>query len=626
MRILFYSDNFYPETSGISDSIISTARGLKALGHAVGFVVPKYSDKEYAAVGKTREELLLAEGFKMFRIPSLPFAGSASGQARNVIPLGWSISFAQDFNPDVIHSQTPFGTGIEALYASRVLGVPLVGTNHTLIHEFIKVYGPIKTKWAESAMQRYFSWYYNRCRFVSVVSQELLDDMRAHGFKRPAEVIPNPLSLETFSPASEGEKSDLRKKLDLSGPTVLFAGRVASEKRVDVVLRAFAVVAERLLGSRLVIAGNGPAEADMKKLANELKLGDKVIFTGFLDHATLSKWYKAADAFAMMCPIETQCIALMQALASGIPAVGVARGAVDVHIQPEWGIKVKEGDHAALAIALESVLKDPERAEMGRRARAYVQRFSQDVIAEQWLKSYRSVAALKKPKVSVVVPAHNEEESLAATLRAVLDQDYKDFEVIVVDNASTDKTQEIAREFPVKTVREEKKGLLHARERGRIEASGDIIVQMDADCLPDSGWLSRGAAHFENPRIVAVAGPYHYHDGGFLFRNVSLLSQKYLYKGASVIVQALGTGAVLIGGNAFIRADVLKRAGGYDTSIVFYGEDTDTAKKVSKFGRVLFDPKLVQKTSARRFKSEGTLKIAGLYLFHFFRVIYRNRK
>jgi glycosyltransferase involved in cell wall biosynthesis len=227
-------------------------------------------------------------------------------------------------------------------------------------------------------------------------------------------------------------------------------------------------------------------------------------------------------------------------------------------------------------------------------------------------------------KISVVIPAHNEEESLPATLKAVLAQNYPDFEVIVVDNASSDKTSEVAAKFPVKAVKELKKGLLHARERGRVEASGEILVQMDADCLPDESWLARGAAHFVDPRVVAVAGPYDYHDGGVFFRNFSLLSQKYIYRAMSVVIQALGKGAVLIGGNSFIRMRVLRDMGGYDTSITFYGEDTDTAKKVSLHGKVVFDPKLVQKTSARRFKAEGSLKISLLYLFHFFKVLYKG--
>lgn len=223
-------------------------------------------------------------------------------------------------------------------------------------------------------------------------------------------------------------------------------------------------------------------------------------------------------------------------------------------------------------------------------------------------------------KISVVIPAHNEERNIADTIEAVLVQDYEDFEVIVIDNASKDKTSEIAKQFPVKVIHEARKGLLWARECGRINAIGDIIVNIDADCLPEKDWLSRGASNFTEG-VVAITGPYDYYDGTKLFRHTSLFTQKHIYHLMNIIVQKLGKGAVLIGGNNFIKAEVLKKAGGYNTELTFYGEDTDTAKRVSKHGKVVFNKKLLMKTSARRFKSEGTFTITMRYLFHFFKIV-----
>ena len=227
-------------------------------------------------------------------------------------------------------------------------------------------------------------------------------------------------------------------------------------------------------------------------------------------------------------------------------------------------------------------------------------------------------------KVSIVIPAYNEEKCLAATLTKVCALEYPNFEVIVVDNASADRTGEIARTFPVKVVREEKKGLLHARERGRVEATGEFIANIDADCLPEKDWLANGMQYFTSEKIVAVSGPYDYFDGKWAFRTSSLFLQKYVYSGISKAMQAFGKSGVLIGGNNIIRAQTLAEVGGYDTSILFYGEDTDTARRVSQKGTIVFSSRFRMPTSARRFHNEGTIRIATLYFYHFFRGAFKK--
>ncbi len=229
-------------------------------------------------------------------------------------------------------------------------------------------------------------------------------------------------------------------------------------------------------------------------------------------------------------------------------------------------------------------------------------------------------------KVSIVIPAHNEEAYIAETLRAVTALDYPDFEVIVVDNASSDKTAEIAKQFPVKVVHEEKKGILHARERGRKEATGEIIANIDADCRPTKDWLKNAMQHFKNKNIVAVSGPYYYFDSPAPSRILFFGTQKYVYAIGSKLLQLIGKNGILIGGNTLFRADPMQKHGGYDTSILFYGEDTDTAKKLSKHGKIHFSPSVVMHTSARRFQSEGTGKIIGNYLYHFIKGTFSKQK
>ena len=224
-------------------------------------------------------------------------------------------------------------------------------------------------------------------------------------------------------------------------------------------------------------------------------------------------------------------------------------------------------------------------------------------------------------KVSIIIPAYNEEKFLSKTLLCALAQNYPDFEIIVVDNNSIDRTNEIAKSFGVKVFFEKNKGTGRARERGRREACGEILAFIDADCLPDKDWLQRGVKWFaENKNIVGLTGPYNYYDVPTWNSNFFVFIQKYIYSFFNFFLQKIDKGAVLIFGNCFMRASSAEDFGGFNTDITFYGDDTDTAKRLAKKGKVIFDANLSMKASARLLKREGMIKIPLLYIYHFFRV------
>src|SRR5579884_2052793 len=121
----------------------------------------------------------------------------------------------------------------------------------------------------------------------------------------------------------------------------------------------------------------------------------------------------------------------------------------------------------------------------------------------------------KKVRFSIVIPCFNEETYIGNTLRSLLDQDYKDdFEIIVVDNNSTDNTAQEAAKYKVRVVKEETVGVCSARQKGAEEAKGEIIVSADADSTYSPDWLNKIDATFKsNPKIIGVTGPFRY-DGG----------------------------------------------------------------------------------------------------------------
>ena len=218
-------------------------------------------------------------------------------------------------------------------------------------------------------------------------------------------------------------------------------------------------------------------------------------------------------------------------------------------------------------------------------------------------------------KISLVIPAHNEEKRIGECLdRAMKNSGGRFFEIIVIDNASTDRTAEIAGRMPgVRVVREENKGLTHARERGFKEARGDILAYIDADTLMPSGWIGRVMGEFaRDSDTVCVSGPYHYYDIPRAEQFLNNLYWLFIAKPMYWIVDYMA-----VGGNFAIKKETLQKMGGFDTTIAFYGEDTNIARRASRFGKVKFKLHVIMNTSGRRFRGQGLWSTAFTYMINF---------
>ena len=200
--------------------------------------------------------------------------------------------------------------------------------------------------------------------------------------------------------------------------------------------------------------------------------------------------------------------------------------------------------------------------------------------------------------ISVVLPVFNEEKLLQRCLTSLSNQNYKGhYEIIVVDNGSTDNTVEIAARFSVKTVVCPKRGVVYARQAGADSASGEIIVQADADTVYPEDWLSRIAKMFiEFPDTVAVAGSYTYEDGHPWWVPLEY-GLKYVSNKLNLLF--LGNYPFISGANFAFRRDSFLKAGGYhDKSL--YPDQWGIAHRLSKTGKLRFMPSLSVVTSPRR--------------------------
>lgn len=205
------------------------------------------------------------------------------------------------------------------------------------------------------------------------------------------------------------------------------------------------------------------------------------------------------------------------------------------------------------------------------------------------------------PLISVVVPAHNEEKRIDRLLQSLADQqtDFP-FEVIVVDNASSDRTSAIAKEAGVRVLFEEQKGYSYPVIRGCGEARGKIICITDADVIAPSDWLKKiKRAYGENPDAAAIGGIFYYYDGAkflnFVLRIAYAISPKL------IIAEMNGT-------NMSFRKTSYEKVGGFEYGVNLSSE-TLLARRLRARGRILIKKDIMVYTSSRRFRSlRSTLK------------------
>ena len=382
MKILMISDVYFPRVNGVSTSIQTFRRELATLGHQVDLIAPAYPDP-------------YTEDNRTLRVPSryLPFDPEdrmmIPGAVRRLLPQLREAAY------DLVHIQTPFVAHYLGMEIADLLDIPRMETYHTFFEEYLFHYVPVVPKAALRALSRRFSrTQCNQMDALVVPSAAMRDKLVDYGVRVPMHVVPTGIPPAQFA-AGDGDAFRVAHGIPGKRRVLLFVGRVAFEKNIDFLLRALERAIATIPDLLLVIAGEGPALASLKKLAAKLDLQEHVLFVGYLDRrGALLDCYCAADAFVFASRTETQGLVLLEAMALGLPVISTAvMGTRDI-VGPKRGALVPDDDEADFAEHIVRLMRDGNlRARLAEEGRAYVREWHADALARQLVATYQDVVA-----------------------------------------------------------------------------------------------------------------------------------------------------------------------------------------------------------------------------------------
>ncbi|HEY7986817.1 MAG TPA: glycosyltransferase [Methylophilaceae bacterium] len=380
MKILFLSDVYFPRINGVSTSIQTFRRELRALGHSVHLVAPDY----YAPSGDESDILRISSRF----LPMDP--------EDRLMKYSHAMQHLPQFRSemyDIIHVQTPFVAHYLGLKLSRLLRIPCVETYHTFFEEYLHHYVPFLPKGLMRMGARRFSRSQgNSLDGMVIPSQPMLDVLREYGVTSPAEIIPTGLEPSSFAP---GDGPGFRERYGIAQdrPMMLFVGRVAFEKNIGFLLEVLQSVRQQIPDILLLIAGEGPARAGLEQSAEKMGLGNNVKFLGYLDRNTeLNNCYRSADIFVFSSRTETQGLVLLEAMAQGVPVVSIAEmGTKDV-LKDGEGVLIAREEIGDFSAKITGLLRDKAACQkLGDIGRNYAHGWSSSSQTERMTAFYQSM-------------------------------------------------------------------------------------------------------------------------------------------------------------------------------------------------------------------------------------------
>lgn len=387
MIIGIFTDSYLPYTSGVVRSIETFTEELNKTGHETFIFAPSYRNCK--------------EESRVFRFTSIP--SPTNPDFTLAVPFSINLRpTIRRLNLDLIHVHSPFLLGRLGAKYARVLGVPLVFTFHTLYDQYVH-YIPFARSLTKELAQIISRDFCNQCDLVLAPTRIIENYLRQIGVKTLVQSVPTGIKYEQYQ---EGDRHWLRRKYNIPdhAKVLVSVGRLGKEKNIVFLLQSFHSLRQELYDVFLILVGGGPEEAYLKKMADDLGLGNRVIFTGTLQHMDVINCYAGSDLFVFSSVTETQGIVILEAKAAGLPVVAIDAYGVTEMVESGQDGFLTAPDLQVFTERIKLLLSDDSlRKDMGSIAKINAEKLSSANCTARLVEYYNQLL-LNKSRVKKVGP------------------------------------------------------------------------------------------------------------------------------------------------------------------------------------------------------------------------------
>jgi len=390
MRILMSSESYWPNHDGGAVFERRLVHQLLDAGHQVAFVTP--GQKWRASIERDGEH-----DYIIYRTVSGPLPLNKDYKV-SYLPYAQALRAVNEFQPDIIHVHTMAFTAQALLRIAKKRHIPIVATNHLMPENVLMSFpgAVMNSKLVVRQFWKALVRFHNRFLAVSVPTESAAELLRAYDLKPPLSVISNGVDVHYYHPLQASDRdqaTEVLKRFALPAHYFMYLGRVNAEKRLDMLIKSFALVAPRTPALHLVIAGTGNRSNQLKHLAFELGIAECVHFVGRVSDDEKRALYQKAEFFAITSPAELQSIVTLEAAACGLPIIAVDIVALrELCHDKKNGFLIELDDDQACATAIETLHADvPLRTRFGDYSRQLVvEHHSEEATLEQYVQFYEA--------------------------------------------------------------------------------------------------------------------------------------------------------------------------------------------------------------------------------------------